>query len=178
MTLEQMIESFEGRIPWMYLDGPGNVTCGCGFLLPDAYSAIGLYGNVGASDIWAAVKACEPGHPAEYYKSTSWLSLTDTEIDAELSRRIAATREELARKWPVSGTWPQTVLDALIDMCYNLGVSGWLHDFPLMVIALGKRDWPAAAAQCARKGVQPERNHWTREMILSAELIPSAEGAD
>jgi lysozyme len=35
---------------------------------------------------------------------------------------------------------------AIVNMAYNLGVSGLLH-FPHMVAALGKMDWPTAAQE-------------------------------
>ena len=36
------LEAFEGRIPWLYLDGPGNVTGGVGHLFRSYADAAAL----------------------------------------------------------------------------------------------------------------------------------------
>lgn len=170
------LDGFEGRIPHMYLDGPGNVTAGCGFLIPDPYSAVGLFGDVRASDEWGAVKHLEPGHPAAWYGTFTVCRLTESQIDAEKTRRLAAVRSELERLWAPYAALPPGPKDAVTDCGYNVGVSKWLREFPKMVAALAAGDWQKAADESERLGIQDARNAWTRLAILSAAMGGKVSG--
>jgi GH24 family phage-related lysozyme (muramidase) len=57
---------------------------------------------------------------------------------------------------------------ALFDMIYTLGANGLRMKFPIMNIAINRRDWPTAARSSHRLNVQPDRNFWTENLLSNA----------
>lgn len=172
----EVLPGFEGNCTWMYLDGPGNVTCGIGRLLPDVEAALKLPWKFDDGDAtettvraeWARVTGCEPGHTAGFYGKdclcevpNEW-ALQDCEERLE-SEYLPAT----ARIFHGYECYPLLVQTALLDMCYNLGAGG-LEKYHKLIGWCGGRNWTEAAKECHRNGVQKERNDWTKNQFLEA----------
>ena len=92
LALEQL-KSFEGSIPWMYLDTVGKVTVGIGSMLPDAKAAatlpFSIDGRAATPDEIAAdflrVTELGKGRLAPFYRKSGGLRLDDHTIDAKLT---------------------------------------------------------------------------------------------
>jgi GH24 family phage-related lysozyme (muramidase) len=167
------LEQYEGRIAWMYLDGPGNVTCGIGHLLatPQDAGKIEWSGDDPVA-AWQSVKQSPPGRNATTYQGLNSCRLSDAVIDSVCAQDVANATAQLRAFLPSVDSLPQPVQQALLDMAFNLGVPRLhaeyfgpnCHFGP----AILRGDWTTAAAESARRGIQPERNQYTAELILSA----------
>jgi lysozyme len=62
-----------------------------------------------------------------------------------LDQQISAARAAVLARVPVATRLDDARRDVLINMAYNLGISGLLG-FHNLLHALGREDWPAAAA--------------------------------
>lgn len=106
------IETWEGNVEHMYLDGGGNVTVGKGKLLPDADSAAALpflYRGTGtpasADEIRAehdliAGMVADKGQPAAYFEKFTTLILSQSEIDRLVIDHMRGDIEALLRMFP------------------------------------------------------------------------------
>jgi len=158
---------WEGRIPWMYLDGPGNVTAGCGHKLDTPEEASTVFGCDVAAE-FNAVKVSEPGHAAEWYETLTDSRLTDEQIKAILASDLQWFIGHSAR---MIGTWntrPQPAQIACVDIAFNTGgLGGW----PSLCKAVSAGDWATAARQSHRietpapGGVQTARNEATAALF-------------
>ena len=163
-------EEHEGRIPWMYLDRVGVVTIGIGHALPTLRQAkedLEEYGWDG-QDIaaaWGAVKDQPKNKAAKFYKRFSTLRLGDYEIDGLFEGKCRNFLAGLQRRIPKFEALPAPAQLALLDMAYNLGVSGLANEWPKLMTAVAKRDWAACVAECNRPQLSQDRNDWTRQQF-------------
>lgn len=155
----------EGRISWMYLDGTGNVTVGCGHLLKNATDAAQVFG-VDISVIqpeFDRVAAMESGGTSVYYSTASTHRLFDDQIDAllasDLSRFIADCQRYINDFWSIPGP----VQVAAVDLAFN---TGSLSHWPKFCGEVNAGDWALAAAQSNRPQL-PARSTAVRNLILS-----------
>lgn len=72
-----------------------------------------------------------------------------------LEHRVLKLRREVSRVLYGFDTMPEPVQRALINMAYQLGVTG-LMQFKKMMLALEARDWQAAAAEALD-------SHWAKQ---------------
>lgn len=175
----EQIATFEGKIPWMYLDDatPANVTAGIGFMLPNLDAALALPWYVTdfsreatAKEVaseFVRVKAMAPSMAALRYQIGNSLMLTDTDMHSMLARELGGIDAELAAAYATYKVWPVPAKLAALDMAYNLGFAG-LKKFAHFNAAADAEDWMACSNQCDRKGPGPERNQWTQEKFLQA----------
>jgi GH24 family phage-related lysozyme (muramidase) len=180
---------WEGRIPWLYRDTKGNVTVGCGKMLPSLAAAVtlhethpfqceGLTATVAQimAD-WNRLQALPYGqdYAAGSYKALTSVSLPDAAITALLLQKMTVCEAVLRIKlpWYTSPGFPDAVKVALLDMAYNLGSAGLLEGYPQMLEAAELHDWITMAAQSRRVGISDERNAWTATQIKTA-LAPAA----
>jgi GH24 family phage-related lysozyme (muramidase) len=182
----------EGNIPWMYLDGRGNVTAAIGQMLPNVDAALLLpwqssdlsksASPVQIASDFARVKSMIPGKSADFYRdeATSPL-LRATDIDAMLQRECAGSIAELVARFPEFWSWPQTAQLALLDMIFNLGTGGLFGSempkkdgFPHLAAAAKLENWTVCAEECQRGGIGPVRNTWTREQFNAAAMTKVA----
>jgi GH24 family phage-related lysozyme (muramidase) len=168
----------EGCFATMYLDTKGNVTCGVGFLLQTAAVAQGfpwyipgLVTPATAQEIaaeWNRVKAMLPGQLPHFYAIETALQLRQDSIDAHLLSILDQTDDNLQRDYPGFEDFPDAVKMALADMDFNLGDASLRNTYPHFDAAVDSQDWPTAAAQSHRNGIQQARNDWTQQQFLSA----------
>jgi GH24 family phage-related lysozyme (muramidase) len=169
------LEEFEGSIPWMYRDTAGNVTVGIGLMLPDAAAARAL--PFQSSERAASPEEIEAefvrvdgmpaGRAALFYRKEGALELAKAEIDSALRRVLMQFEEKIKAALPEYDGMPDAAKMALLDMAYNLGPMGLLHEYPKLIKAVRMGDWTQAAANSFRHGPGTGRNEWTRAMFLA-----------
>ncbi len=164
-------EQAEGRIAHLYLDTKGNVTVGIGHLVPSSGHAVNLELNpesAVASD-YAAVRTAKPGMLASAYEPLCQSRMYPQDIDALLDDDLGQCHVDLNKRINIE-PFPDPAQAAMLDMAFNLGVSG-LMKFSKLCSAALSGDWATAAAECHRKGISEERNHWTEQMFQRAAII-------
>jgi GH24 family phage-related lysozyme (muramidase) len=172
------LKSFEGCIPWMYLDSVGKVTVGIGLMLPDVAAALAVPFQQSAGDThdadpepvqqeFARVSKMEANHSAGYYRTTLSPVLSMETMERLCRERITEGEIGLRELFPGYDAMPDAVKVALIDMQYNLGTHG-LGKYMHLRAALEAGNLPLAAVECHRFGIQPERNEWTTQQFLAA----------
>lgn len=171
------IESFEGRVPWLYRDTRGNITVGVGKMLATLDAALALPFQISApgefasaeeiANDWNRVMAMPFGqeYAASYYRSGVSCFLAEAEIDALLLEVVQGLDQELGRGFAGWAAYPDEAHLALLDMGYNLGIGGLFAGYPRMCMAVRAKAWEGAAAECARQGIPQARNDWTRQMF-------------
>jgi GH24 family phage-related lysozyme (muramidase) len=168
---------FEGAVAWMYLDTVGKVTVGIGHMIPDVPSAqqIAFADTDGASapagTIAAAYRAVAAARPALVF--TAYRSLTTIRLVPEAQRQlfdtdVGAFVGQLTARFADYDSYPLPARLGILDMGFNLGVAGLTGKFPSFCRSVDARDWPGAAAECNRLGIQQSRNDWTRDQFLAA----------
>jgi GH24 family phage-related lysozyme (muramidase) len=169
------VESFEGRVPYMYRCTGGEVTIGIGHAIEASADALKLTWSVNGSPAsadqiqadWAAVAAAEIGHLASAYQHLTQCRMADADIDVLIAADLTHFEALLAAKLPNWNTYPEPAQEALFDMAFNLGLGG-LMKFPSLLKAVDNGNWTEAAAQCHRKGISDARNQATANLFLQA----------
>jgi hypothetical protein len=108
MTTIKLIESIEGRIPWMYLDTEGLVTAGVGECLRTADEASVFFGRDVRAD-YDRVAAMPKGMVASRYWYAGCPTLTDAQLDARRDRSIANAEGDARTLVPSSLLSPRHV---------------------------------------------------------------------
>jgi|HubBroStandDraft_6_1064221.scaffolds.fasta_scaffold225558_3 lysozyme len=72
--------------------------------------------------------------------------ITQTAAEALLSAQTAALAKTLATYWWAAGL-DDARLSVVVEMAFNDGLNGLLH-FPLMLGAIGRKDWQSAHDEC------------------------------
>jgi len=93
------------------------------------------------------------------------LPLTRKEGTVLLRMRMHDMIDELSDRWPPLHTMPEPVQRVLVEMAYQMGVTG-LMSFRMMLLALEKRDWKTAA----KEGLDSE---WAKQTPGRAERLMS-----
>lgn len=199
-----MTERWEGRIPHMYLDKFGLVTCGVGnliddrtghppsrvFDLPWRFIAGGqLAGHDAVNAEWRKIKAATDlarlGAGAAGRMAS--LRLTNADINALVARQIEDNHVALAYRWPGIDAMPLKVQLVLHSMAWACG-AGFHREFVQFAAAIDRRDWPTALAHCHMRdtdnpGLRPrnaENKQLLREVIAESSAPaprPAATGA-
>jgi len=89
--------------------------------------------------------------------------LSEPQAEWLLASRIAADHETLGRTLSFFDDLPDEAQEVLVEMAYQLGIPGLLK-FHNTLAALGRHDWPAAAA-----GMRASR--WAEQTPLRAEAL-------
>ena len=168
----------EGEMTCMYLDTLGIVTCGVGHALRSADAAVGLLwlrrvgmGQADANEIRAEynlVHALRPGMLPMYYSAKTQLRLSAAGVEHLLEADMEAFSRNLAAELPEFAAWPDQAQAGMLDMAFQLGVSGVEHKFPRFLAAAKAGDWAAAAVESHREGIQEFRNRATKNLFLAA----------
>lgn len=173
---------FEGAIAWMYLDTADKVTVGVGHMLPDEAAAVAVGGWVddggnpaGDDQVkrdFEAVQGDTPGQVASHYRSLSVSRLPGSQIDNLLTCDLTNVEQGLQAQPKFDGydNYPAKAQAGLIDMAFNLGLSGLLHKFPRFCQAVHDQNWNGAAAECHRNGISEARNSEVKQLFLDAAL--------
>jgi GH24 family phage-related lysozyme (muramidase) len=177
------LEIFEGIVPWMYLDTRGFVTVAVGELLANPASAVAL-AFVDANNQpctpdaiqaeYSRVSSLPPGkYPAAFYRSPASPTLPHPAIDALLLRHLTFFDTQLSQRFQSYVAFPDPAKLGLLDMIYNLGVTGLFQGYPTFMTCVQNQNWAGAASQCHRNGPSPQRNDWTRQQFLAAAACAS-----
>jgi GH24 family phage-related lysozyme (muramidase) len=169
--------AFEGRVHWMYLDSKEGVTVGVGQYIPTAQDAP-LYpfrrpnAEAASKDEilaeYESVRQMAPGHVAMAYRRSTSLLLTDDDIDQILRRTMAQCVTDLAALFPGFHDYPDQAKIALLDMCFNLGITKLRDEYPRFCAMVKDQRWVAASLECNRVGPSRQRNEWTKEQFMLA----------
>lgn len=173
----QRLEQFEGCVPYMYLDTakPPVVTCGIGMALPSVAHAQQLPWMVGGepaepADVredYSRVMAAEPGMAAGFYERLTRCRLAPEECHRRLESFLEGLWGRVRVQLEADGL-PVPAQEALMDMAFNLGVSGVMRKFPRMLAAITERNWEAAARESHRMGVGEKRNQAVAQLFREA----------
>ena len=184
MTDEQLhdfvpdLVRFEGATTWMYRDTLGYVTVGIGNLVHDATEAGMLPFYVDGREAttgetqqdFLRVISLPKGMPAKFYRAPGppRVELTNEGVsNLAVSRLKHEFMPGLARLFIGFDDLPRPAQSALVDLAWNLGISG-LAQFSHLRDAVARQDWNAAAASCHVKTSRDERNDWRAAMFRSA----------
>lgn len=173
-----MLKSYEGNIPYMYLDSRGCVTVGVGFLLISADDAVNYSfvlntslaapQKATAAQIkaeWTSMKAQSPNHLESYYQRFTTMKMLQFDIDMTLTQKVNNFEAKARQTFVGWDDFASHAQLALLDMIYNLGS---LAAFPTLTKFAAAKDWKNAAAQCHREGPSDFRNNATRDRFLAA----------
>lgn len=166
---------FEGDIPTMYLDGPGNVTIGVGCLLSNVKEAQELPFRDYMHSMLAtpkeienefnAVKKLLPNKLPIYYINHGTIYLSVPDRKSVFYNRIEQLRTDLGRAVPLS-SYSDAIQLVLFDFAFNLGISGFVSKFPKFIAAIKEGDYERAAIESTRLGISQERNDWAKKELL------------
>ena len=123
---------FEGSIPWMYLDTKGNVTVGCGKLLPTVAAACAVpfqssqhQGGMASIDEvtvdFRRVQGLAAGKEAGFYRAESSPVVTKAVMTWMEQKVVIQNDQTLAEAFPQWPSFPNSAKIALLDMEYNIG---------------------------------------------------------
>ena len=174
-------EPLEGRVPHMYLDVKGLVTCGVGNWLATPSAAVRLPwrlleggGLALPSEIaaeWRRVAALEAARTPNYYASRTTLRLDDETIDELVFDTLYDNAAILAQRWPAWPSFPADAQLALLSLAWAVGpgLNGW----PKLCDAVARRDWLTAADEShiredGNPGVAPRNRHQKRSLVNAA----------
>src|ERR1017187_4132058 len=169
------LQSYEGRVPYMYSCTGGKVTIGIGQAIEPPADALHLPLSIAGRPAtpaetqadYAAVAAAQIGLVAKAYAPLTQSRMADADIDTLIPGDVASFEASLAAALPNWNTYPAPAQAALFDMAFNLGLGG-LKRFPHLLAAVDAGDWAAAAAQCHRQGIGDARNQQTAALFLQA----------
>lgn len=173
MTIAEFITGHEGVISWMYLDtgAPPNVTIGVGHVVRSAEEAAALAWLSGdantARSEWSAVCAAAPSMKASAYQTVTTCRLDPAAAAGMLDADIASMLPDIERYFPAFASYPPSVQIAIQDMAFNLGPH-FPPKWPQFTAAVQAQNWSAAALQCHRQGVSPQRNADTAALFQQA----------
>jgi len=169
----------------MYLDSVGKVTVGTGLMLPNTEAAIALpfqFDNrpAVAQEImvdFRRVSMMAKGKAAGFYHGAMSVVLAAADIDSLLRQRVAGVEGQLREAISTYDAFTSPAKLALLDMAYNLGISGLIKGFPKLLKAIVTGNWKAAADECHRNGPSTARNDWTKQQLLSLATMPQITAA-
>ena len=174
-------KKFEGYANHFYLDGPGFVTIGIGCMIPNANAASKLRMINEIIDRPATpdeiieeydyVKTSLSGQTLKYYEEFTSLTLPEKDIISLFDLRYRDKFHDLKRMIPEFLEFPDAVQEVLLDMAFNLGVTGLLMKFPNFITKIRAHKYSEAALNCHRRGIGEERNLWAKNMLLSVGTI-------
>lgn len=178
------LKEFEGCVSWMYRDTTGNVTVGAGTMLPTPQAAVALPFEVAGAAVsaeriaaeFARVRALPAGRLPAFYRQSESPQLPVSSVEERLRSVLLDFEEKLRQHLPRYDALPDRAKLALLDMSYNLGVTGLLRGYPRLLAAVAAGNWAEAAAQCFRHGISGERNSWTRVEFLAAAAVAGVAG--
>lgn len=168
---------FEGYANHLYLDGPGIVTIGIGCALSNALSLDKMVffhkrDNLIASlnekiSEYNVIKLSSPNQKIEHYKILTQLYTSDDEIMRLFEFRLQDKLSTLRKQFRFYDNLHKNAQEVMLDMAYNLGVSGLHMKFPRFCIALENKNYRQAAIESHRNNIQEERNKWAHDTLIN-----------
>ncbi len=182
----------EGRVPGMYCDVLGLVTCGVGNLIDPIQAAEKLpwtledgrpaeLAQVRAD--WHKLKDNADFYAKRHFKlalEATKCRLTGAAIDDLVSRVLDLNEAQMKKTFPDWDAFPADAQLALMSMCWAVG-AGWPTKFGNMKACVLKQDWEGCVATCkireqGNPGVVP-RNARNRFCLHNAAIV-KATGSD
>ena len=176
-TLSANIEKYEGRVNHMYLDSRGYVTVGVGHLLASVEKALLLPfkysdGNLAPpEEIQREYEflLTQPANKiASFYQPFMSLTLDDQAIDELTHEHIHSFYRELKIIYPEFDSYPSAVRLATFDLIFNLGMTKLKNNWPKFNACMAAQDWAGAAENSRRRGIADARNHYVKDLLLTA----------
>lgn len=93
--------------------------------------------------------------------------MKDTDINSLRDNHIKSFEKELKSIYLKFTVYPTEVRIALFDMIFNLGQPK-LKKYKKLKTALDKEDWAKCATESKRKGIQPSRNKYVKDLFNKA----------
>jgi GH24 family phage-related lysozyme (muramidase) len=143
-TPQELMESHEGRIPYLYLDILGLVTGGVGHMFPNPNAASVAFGQ-DMTDVFNTVKGMAAGMTASHYKYPGCPQMTDQQIDDLLDNDIALMQGHARQTFPNFDTFTNGQQLAIIDALFEMGPNRFA-EFHNTIAAINRGDWQGAAA--------------------------------
>lgn len=183
-TARNLIEPFEGKVSYLYLDTQGYVTVGIGFMLPTAQQALPLMWRwrdpassgepsaVDISDEWARVSRARPGMVPKAYHAITSMDLHDDDIGALFNRTVDKMVGRLVAIFPEYSKWPMPAQLAVLDMAWNLGPNALPLNWPKLSAALRRKNWQEAALHSHRP-----QSHGGRNAAIQGLFVRAAQEA-
>lgn len=176
-------ESFEGNVPWMYLDTKGNVTVGIGHLLGNAGEAKQLFfvrSGTGiratAAEIDRAFNAVARARfgsnvDAQSFRNLTQIELTTGEIDNIYKSDVAVFHTAVKGLFPDFLTYPEIAKRAIVDLPFTMGVSGFRGIFKDFQAAVRSRNWKVAAVESERRFKNKKTGKISANMVRRNAII-------
>jgi hypothetical protein len=178
-------EPLEGRVPHMYLDVLGKVTCAVGILIDTVETAAALpwkqkdgrpATRQEIAEAWQRLKARQDlaHRSAAQALSVTGLVLSDEDIDAVVAVKLAENAEFVQKHhFPELATFPADAQLGLMSMAWAMG-PGFPAKFPHFSRAVLGGNWAGAQADCTIReegnpGLVP-RNRANRICFANAEI--------
>jgi len=178
-------EPLEGRVPHMYLDILGLVTCAVGILIDPLDLALPLpwkhedgrpATRQEITDAWQRLKARQDlAHKsAAHALELTGLVLSSEDIDAVVAKKLASNADFITEHhFPELATFPADAQLAIMSMAWAIG-PGFPAKFPHFTRAVLSGNWAGAQADCTIReegnpGVVP-RNRANRICFANAEI--------
>lgn len=169
------VAQFEGYVAHVYLDSVGVPTIAYGYNLSFAKNKarVARLSDWQLAALENDIHACKAyaqavGHfnivATAYAQHTSLRLQQDVGL-ALMARSLTDFVERLSAKGFDVKRYPQPAALAVIDMAYNLGVTGLLRKFPRFCRSVSQQNWAAAAQESARRGISDARNAATYELL-------------
>jgi GH24 family phage-related lysozyme (muramidase) len=179
-------EPLEGRIPSMYLDILGLITCGVGNLIDPVSEALKVpfyrdSDNERATPdqvraAWHALKARQDlkKRGVQHARALTGLHMRDVDIDDLVASRLASNEAFICKWLPSFPTIPADAQLGILSMAWAVG-AGFNRKFPTFTKAALAGDWFAAHSSCTIReagnpGVVP-RNRANRVCFMNANLV-------
>jgi GH24 family phage-related lysozyme (muramidase) len=171
-SLQEILKRHEGVVYHQYVDTTGNVTVGVGFLIPNQ-AAVSHFSwedptkalaDFTALTVLAKDKSFWGKTPGFYKKFTT---TTIKDIDGPLLRHCRSIERELTKFAGLGlANLPEQAHNVVVDMAYQVGVSGLVLSFPAFVRAIKAKNWATAAAESGVKQAGMARRVWRSETLL------------
>jgi GH24 family phage-related lysozyme (muramidase) len=168
----------EGESEHFYRDRKGVITVGIGHnasdldsvkKLPFARKTDGMPATADQIEKeWAAVRAMPTNKKLAYYEDRTTLRLNSGTIESIFRDDVMQTESSLRRQFRNYDAFPAPAREGLLDMAYNLGISGLMEKFPELVKAVRENRWEKVGAESHREGISGSRNDTVRQLFLDA----------
>ena len=177
-ALKQRLWVSEGKVPHLYLDTLGLVTCGVGHMVPSAEAMQevemvggdeGIVGMDAKVREWAIVKSLKPAMLPSYYAAHTSLRMTPKAIDELQNEDMLGFYNGLCHVFEDFPQLPLPAQEGVMDMAFQLGVQGLVGKFPKFTQSIHQHDWETAQKECYRVGIAQWRNDLTKALFLQAE---------
>lgn len=173
--IANLIMLHEGVVPYMYLDHRANRTIGVGFLCesPQMHRKFGLDKEPAFMRDFEALGQIGRNRETNSRAARSFARDTTYRMPGPMIEEImySILLEQMAilgKRLPGYRAAPALAKAVIMDMAYNVGMSGLLNGFPRFCKAVGKKDWAECARQSARASSTKGRNAWARDTLMAA----------